>query len=116
MDGDDVNPVPPEGITNRRRLYGVELFHIFTEVLQETFCLFCISRLVHNVPNDDDRDYVACQNIARKVATAISLKEVPIVDIWAEYARLRDEEGWTQKQIANAKGVSRSVVGDRLRF
>jgi len=43
-------------------------------------------------------------------------KEVSVIDIWAEYARLRDEERWSQKEIANVKNVSRSVVGDRIRF
>jgi len=43
---------------------------------------------------------------------------VPVspVDIWAEYARLRDEEGWTQKRIARAKGVSQTLVSMRLRL
>lgn len=43
---------------------------------------------------------------------------VPVspVDIWAEYARLRDEEGWTQERIAKAKGVSQALVAMRLRL
>lgn len=36
------------------------------------------------------------------------------MDVWAEYARLRDEEGWTQKQIATAKSVSEATVSLRL--
>jgi ParB-like chromosome segregation protein Spo0J len=38
------------------------------------------------------------------------------VDVWAEYARLRDEERWTQQQIADAKGVDRSFVSIRQRL
>lgn len=41
---------------------------------------------------------------------------VPIVDVWAEYARLRDEEGWTQEKIAGAKGVSQKTVSLRLKL
>lgn len=43
-------------------------------------------------------------------------EEVPIVDIWAEYARLRDEEGWTQKGIAEVKNVTQAMVSYRLRL
>jgi len=39
---------------------------------------------------------------------------VSIVDIWAEYARLRDEEGWTQERIGEVKGVSQKTVSIRL--
>lgn len=38
------------------------------------------------------------------------------VDVWAEYARLRDEEGWTQERIAQAKGVSRTMIVFRLKL
>lgn len=38
------------------------------------------------------------------------------MDVWAEYARLRDEEGWTQQQIADAKGVSQPRVSARLQY
>lgn len=38
------------------------------------------------------------------------------VDVWAEYARLRDEEGWTQERIAGAKGVQQSRVSERLKW
>lgn len=38
------------------------------------------------------------------------------VDVWAEYARLRDEEGWTQEKIAEVKGVSQAWVSRRLKF
>ncbi len=45
--------------------------------------------------------------------------KVPIVDVWMEYKRLADmppdDNGkWTQERIANAKGVSRQLVGFRL--
>lgn len=38
------------------------------------------------------------------------------MDIWAEYARLRDDEGWTGKRIAEAKGVDPARITDRLQF
>lgn len=38
------------------------------------------------------------------------------MDVWAEYARLRDEEGWTQQQIAETKGVSQPRVSARLQY
>jgi len=38
------------------------------------------------------------------------------VDVWAEYARLSDEEGWTQEKIADAKGVSRPMVSFRVKL
>lgn len=40
---------------------------------------------------------------------------VPNIRVWAEYARLRDEEGWEQQQIADAKtkGIV-SRVSERL--
>src|SRR5262249_7990089 len=41
---------------------------------------------------------------------------VPLPDIWAEYKRLKTEEGWTQECIAQAKGVGEADVSDRLRF
>ena len=43
-------------------------------------------------------------------------KVVPIVDIWAEYARLKDKENWTQKEIARAKDSTQSRVSERLKF
>ncbi len=41
---------------------------------------------------------------------------VSIIDIWAEYARLRDEEKWTQERIAQVKGVNQSSVSERLKW
>ncbi len=41
---------------------------------------------------------------------------VSITDVLAEYARLRDEEGWTQERIAKVKGVSRPVAAKRQKF
>jgi site-specific DNA-methyltransferase (adenine-specific) len=41
---------------------------------------------------------------------------VPLPDVWAEYKRLRDEEGWTQEDIGKAKGVDQAAVSRRLRF
>jgi len=38
---------------------------------------------------------------------------VSITDVWAEYARLRDEEGWTQEKIAAVKGISQPLVSFR---
>jgi len=43
-------------------------------------------------------------------------KTVPIVDVWAEYARLRDEEGWTQERIARAKRCTQAMVSYRLKL
>lgn len=41
---------------------------------------------------------------------------VPIVDTWLSYKTLADA-GWTQRQIAEAKGLkSQSVVSDRIQF
>jgi ParB/RepB/Spo0J family partition protein len=40
---------------------------------------------------------------------------VPIVDVWLSYKALADA-GWTQEQIARAKGVARSLVSDRLQY
>lgn len=42
--------------------------------------------------------------------------KVSVVDVWSEYARLRDEEGWTQEQIARAKGITQKTVSLRLRL
>jgi site-specific DNA-methyltransferase (adenine-specific) len=41
---------------------------------------------------------------------------VSLPDIWAEYARLNRVEGWTQQEIADAKGpgVDRSLVSRRI--
>lgn len=41
---------------------------------------------------------------------------VPITDVWAEYARLYEEEGWTQEKIAKVKGVDQSMVSHRLKL
>lgn len=38
------------------------------------------------------------------------------VDVWAEYHRLRYEEGWEPKRIEEAKGVSQTCVSLRLRM
>ena len=43
-------------------------------------------------------------------------RPVPITDIWAEYARLNKEEGWTQEKIAEVKEVNRTIVGARIRL
>jgi hypothetical protein len=40
-------------------------------------------------------------------------KPVPIVDVWAEYARL-GELGWTQERIAKAKDIDRTMVSRRV--
>jgi len=39
-----------------------------------------------------------------------------VVDVWTEYARLRDDEGWTQERIAKAKGTNRTQVSRRLKW
>ena len=41
---------------------------------------------------------------------------VGVVDVWAEYYRLCKEEGWTQKKIAEVKGVNRSSVAKRIKY
>ena len=41
---------------------------------------------------------------------------VSIIDIWAEYARLRDEEKWTQERIAQVKRVTQQMVSLRLKL
>lgn len=38
------------------------------------------------------------------------------VEVWVDYARLRDEEGWTQEKIARAKEVNQARVSERLKF
>lgn len=43
-------------------------------------------------------------------------RPVPITDVWAEYARLHEKEGWTQEKIAEVKGVSQSLVSVRLKL
>ncbi|MEW5933627.1 MAG: DNA methyltransferase [Bacillota bacterium] len=43
-------------------------------------------------------------------------RPVPITDVWAEYARLSEEEGWTQEEIAKAKGVAKSLVSERIKW
>lgn len=40
-------------------------------------------------------------------------RPVPIVDVWAEYARL-SEAGWTQQRIADAKGCGVPMVSRRV--
>lgn len=42
-------------------------------------------------------------------------RPVPLVDAWMDYKRLADM-GWTQQRIADAKGVSQSIVKFRLAF
>jgi len=41
---------------------------------------------------------------------------VPLPDVWADYRRLKEEEGWTQQQIADAKNINQALVSQRLRF
>jgi len=41
---------------------------------------------------------------------------VSSVDMWAEYARLKEEEGWTQERIAKVKGVSQKTISVCLRL
>jgi site-specific DNA-methyltransferase (adenine-specific)/modification methylase len=41
---------------------------------------------------------------------------VSVVDVWEEYARLRDEERWTQEKIAKAKGTNQTQVSRRLKW
>ena len=41
---------------------------------------------------------------------------VSIVDVWAEYARLYDEEKWNLEKIASAKGISHPMVSYRLKL
>src|SRR5262249_10031137 len=41
---------------------------------------------------------------------------VPVVDVWAEYHRLANEEGWEQKRIAEAKGADKDTVSLRVRL
>jgi len=43
-------------------------------------------------------------------------RPVPVTDVWAEYARLYKEEGWTQEKIAEVKGVSQKTVSLRLKL
>lgn len=43
-------------------------------------------------------------------------RPVPVTDVWAEYARLYQEERWTQEKIAEVKGVSQSLVSVRLKL
>jgi hypothetical protein len=43
--------------------------------------------------------------------------KVSRVDVWAEYARLRDEEDWLQERIAKAKRLtSHKWVSERLKY
>ena len=39
-----------------------------------------------------------------------------ILDVWGEYHRLWKEEGWTQQQIADAKGCDKQVVSRRCKW
>jgi site-specific DNA-methyltransferase (adenine-specific) len=41
---------------------------------------------------------------------------VPIVDVWAEYARLHEELGWSQRRIAAVKEVAPSLVSERIKW
>ena len=41
--------------------------------------------------------------------------EVPSVDVWASYARLRDM-GWKQEKIADVKGVKQQTISWRLQL
>lgn len=41
---------------------------------------------------------------------------VPVVDMWLEYRRLKDEEGWDVETISQAKGVRKTLVYDRLTY
>lgn len=41
---------------------------------------------------------------------------VSVVDLWSEYARLSQDEGWTQQQIADAKGVNQAQVSRRVKW
>jgi ParB/RepB/Spo0J family partition protein len=41
---------------------------------------------------------------------------VPLPDVWAEYRRLKDEEGWTHERISQAKGVNRATVTLRMGY
>lgn len=43
-------------------------------------------------------------------------RPVSIVDVWAEYARLAQEEGWTQEKIGRAKGVSQQMAAYRIKL
>lgn len=41
--------------------------------------------------------------------------KVPLLDTWASYAALSDL-GWTQERIAKAKGCSKSLVCERIKY
>lgn len=41
--------------------------------------------------------------------------DLPAVEVWNNYAQLRDE-GWTQQRIAEAVGIDRSEVSRRLKY
>lgn len=41
---------------------------------------------------------------------------VLVTDVWAEYARLYEEEGWMQDKITEVKGVSQKTVSLRLKL
>lgn len=43
-------------------------------------------------------------------------RPVPVIDVWAEYARLHEEEGWSLEQIAKVKGVDKSLVSRRIKL
>jgi hypothetical protein len=41
---------------------------------------------------------------------------IPLPDMWIEYRRLNEDEGWTQQQIAAAKGVAQQTVAMRCKY
>jgi len=41
---------------------------------------------------------------------------VPLPDVWAEYKRLKENEGWLGTQIAKAKGKNEGIVTMRLKY
>lgn len=41
---------------------------------------------------------------------------VPVVDMWLDYQRLKNEEGWDVDVISQAKGVRKTKVYDRLTY
>lgn len=43
-------------------------------------------------------------------------RPVLVTDIWSEYARLYENEGWKQEKIAEIKGVSQKTVSLRLKL
>lgn len=45
-----------------------------------------------------------------------SHEPVSLVDLWEEAHRLSQDEGWTHQQIAQAKGVGRTTVTERIKW